>query len=383
MSNPAASPARAADGAVFSSGGPETGADFRGLRILLAEDNEINQAVAVGLLRMAGVETTVAENGRLALEELRSAPTGTFDLVLMDLQMPEMDGYEATRTIRRDPRFDSLPILAMTAHAMTGEREKCLKAGMNDHLTKPVEQERLLAALALWTGRAAGPPSSSSTVDAGRLPHLPGVDREFGLAVVGGNQRVYRELLARFAQDHAGAAREIRAALDAGDRDAAMRQAHMLKGAGANVGARRVEAAAGELERLLQTAEAVPSHPVADSLAGFERALSAVTGGIRAAGLLDPAAEDACDWVTPLSPEDLASGLERLWTLVSEDDMEALDLFDSLGERLRCTAEGDFRAAVDRLGTAIRAFDFVEARECLALLRSRERETPGKEGEMA
>jgi PAS domain S-box-containing protein len=378
MSNPAASPARAADGAVFSSGGPETGADFRGLRILLAEDNEINQAVAVGLLRMASAEITVAENGRAAVEKLRAAPPGTFDAVLMDLQMPEMDGYDATRTIREDPRFDSLPILAMTAHAMTGEREKCLDAGMNDHLTKPVEQEKLLAALARWTGRAAGPPAAPPTGESERLPHLPGVDREFGLAVVGGNQRIYRELLARFVQDHAGAAREIRAALEAGDRDAAMRLAHMLKGAGANVGARRLEAAAGELERLLQTPDADSS----DSLAGFELALSAVTGGIRAAGLVDPETGDACDWVSPLSSDDLDAGLERLAELLSQDDMEALDLFDSLGGRLGCSGGDDFRGAVDRLGTAIRAFDFDEARECLALLLSRDREALEREGEM-
>ncbi|MFP4584233.1 MAG: transporter substrate-binding domain-containing protein [Desulfococcaceae bacterium] len=371
---PAAQPAANPQKRTRSPKGNAAGEGLQGLRVLLAEDNEINQAVAVGLLKLSGVETAVAENGRLALDKLRSAPPGTFDLVLMDLQMPEMDGYQATRSIRKDPRFDSLPILAMTAHAMTGEREKCLDAGMNDHLTKPVDQEKLLSALARWTGRVAGTSAGSMAAGASeRLPHLPGVDREAGLAVVAGNQRIYRELLVRFVQDHAEASRAIRAELDGGDRAVAVRLAHTLKGAAANVGALRVEAAAGELERRLLKPEAEPSDALANALAGFERALSAVTRGIRAAGLADSESEDVCARVTPLSATELASGLDRLGELLSEDDMEAVDLFEALGTRLRCAAEGEFRETVDRMGTAIRAFEFDDARECLAGLRSRGR----------
>jgi PAS domain S-box-containing protein len=118
---------------------------IRGLHVLLTEDNEINQQVASELLNQAGVSVDIAENGRVALEKL---DRNTYDAVLIDLQMPVMDGYEATRAIRADQRFDDLPVIAMTAHAMASEREKCLSIGMNDHVSKPIEPERLFTALA-------------------------------------------------------------------------------------------------------------------------------------------------------------------------------------------------------------------------------------------
>jgi CheY-like chemotaxis protein/two-component sensor histidine kinase len=120
---------------------------IRGAKILLAEDNKINQMVATELLRIEGFETTVAENGRIAVELLQQQ---NFDLVLMDVQMPEMDGLEATRTIRSDERFKDIPILAMTANAMSGDREVSLEAGMNDHIAKPIEPKVLYSALAKW-----------------------------------------------------------------------------------------------------------------------------------------------------------------------------------------------------------------------------------------
>ena len=123
---------------------------IRGAKILLAEDNKINQMVAKELLKIEGFETTVAENGRIAVELLHSQP---FDLVLMDCQMPEMDGFEATRVIRSDKRFSDLPILAMTANAMSGDRELSLKAGMNDHIAKPIEPKILYSALVRWIRR--------------------------------------------------------------------------------------------------------------------------------------------------------------------------------------------------------------------------------------
>ncbi|MDR0703467.1 MAG: response regulator [Planctomycetaceae bacterium] len=124
---------------------------IRGAKILLAEDNRINQMVATEMLKMEGFQVDVAGNGRIALEMLQN---NQYDLVLMDIQMPEMDGLEATKIIRSDPRFDQLPILAMTAHAMTGDRELSIEAGMNDHITKPIDQALLFNALVKWICRS-------------------------------------------------------------------------------------------------------------------------------------------------------------------------------------------------------------------------------------
>jgi two-component system sensor histidine kinase/response regulator len=127
---------------------------MRGARVLLVEDNEINQEVALGQLEDAEVEVDVAENGEMAV---RMVQANAYDLVLMDMQMPVMDGIEATRVIRSDPRFDGLPIIAMTANAMAADRDKCLEAGMNDHISKPIDAQELFRVLSQWTrARNAG-----------------------------------------------------------------------------------------------------------------------------------------------------------------------------------------------------------------------------------
>ena len=123
---------------------------LKGAKVLLAEDNEINQLIAVEFLTERGVLVDVANNGREAIEMLHK---GQYDLVLMDIQMPEMDGLTATREIRKDARYQDLPILAMTAHAMTGDRELSLQMKMNDHITKPISAETLYAALHKWLPR--------------------------------------------------------------------------------------------------------------------------------------------------------------------------------------------------------------------------------------
>jgi two-component system, sensor histidine kinase and response regulator len=119
----------------------------RGARVLLVEDNEINQEVALGQLEDAKVQVDLAENGEVAV---RMVKDNQYDLVLMDMQMPVMDGIEATRAIRSDARFDDLPIIAMTANAMSADRDRCLEAGMNDHIAKPIEPQELFMMLTQW-----------------------------------------------------------------------------------------------------------------------------------------------------------------------------------------------------------------------------------------
>ena len=226
---------------------------LRGARILLAEDNEINQQIATELLASAGATVKAVNNGREAVDTLSQGPQPPpFDVVLMDLQMPKMDGYQATARLRSDPRFAKLPILAMTAHATAEERQRCLSAGMNDHIAKPIDPNALFETV----GRYYKPPSdvqpssepSSSTLVSGEPPSIAGLDARTGLARVGGNEKLYRKLLGQFVQEQGSAFEEITGALNAGDAALAERLAHTLKGVAGNLGATEVQTAAAALE---------------------------------------------------------------------------------------------------------------------------------------
>ena len=134
----------------FTQAGGEEERSLAGARVLLVEDNQVNQMVAKGLLDLVGVEVDVVEHGVAAIEYLSERADSLPDLVLMDIQMPVMDGYEASRRLRADSRFNNLPIIAMTANAMRGDREKAIQAGMNDHLTKPIDVDLLYQQLLHW-----------------------------------------------------------------------------------------------------------------------------------------------------------------------------------------------------------------------------------------
>jgi two-component system, sensor histidine kinase and response regulator len=262
----------------------ETGAQPRrlhGARILLTEDNEINQQIAIELLEQAGALVDVANNGREAVERLcAGGDEPDFDIVLMDLQMPEMDGFEATARLRSDSRFARLPIVAMTAHATLEERQQCLAAGMNDHIAKPINPDQLIATVARFhesksdrheeAGERRLPPESpGSDVDDG-LPRVDGLDARDGLSRVGGNRELYRKLLRQFIDGQGGAIVETGDALAAGDIARAERTAHSLKGVAGNIGAIRVQAAAARLERCLRDRAAAPEVEAARRAAAEE-----------------------------------------------------------------------------------------------------------------
>ena len=178
-------------------------------RVLLVEDNELNQLIAGELLRdVAGMELTLAANGQEALEHLRAAP---FDAVLMDVQMPVMDGYQATARIRQQREFAGLPVIAMTAHAMARDREKCLVAGMNDYVTKPVDPAELFAVLAKWLPDAA--PEDPAEAVASDPATAPGISFEIGLQRCMGRTELYGRVLQRFKETRFGDAKALRAAL--------------------------------------------------------------------------------------------------------------------------------------------------------------------------
>ncbi len=227
----------------------------RGARILLVEDNEINQQVATELLEQAGLQVEVANDGEKAVSYVVA---GAYDAVLMDLQMPKKDGFEATRDIRAQDRFKELPIIAMTANAMAGDKEKCLAAGMNDHVGKPININDLFSKLSKWikpivrdTSINASVTKSKVEIDV-QLPALTGIDTNLGISRVGGNKNFYRKLLIKFRDDYAGVVNEIKTQLKEEDIKTAERTAHTLKGVAGNIGAVELQKSAGALETAIR-----------------------------------------------------------------------------------------------------------------------------------
>jgi len=228
---------------------PDSGTleQIRGARILLVEDNFINQQVAVELLRQEYFRVDLAENGQQALDLLQP---GRYDIVLMDLQMPIMDGYQATRAIRSWKEYDELPILAMSANAMRHDREQCRAVGMNDHIPKPVDRRQLLAALCRWIkpGLRDKPEQLQKERSAGKLPQLCGINSRVALERLGGNQLVYLNILHRFAKEHPTIVQDIRRLIAQHEQEQAERLAHTLKGLAGAIGAESLQEAAKLLE---------------------------------------------------------------------------------------------------------------------------------------
>jgi CheY-like chemotaxis protein/HPt (histidine-containing phosphotransfer) domain-containing protein len=216
---------------------------LRGARVLLVEDNPFNREVAVDMLNKAGIAVTIAVNGQEALDWLGRAQ---FDGVLMDCQMPVLDGYAATRALRKIPQLRELPVIAMTANAMAGDREKVIEAGMNDHIAKPVNFERMFATLARWLQPAPG----AEVHGAIAAPSLTeyGFDADAGLRNVGGNEALFRRLLAMFLDREGDFCQRFGAAQAAGDMATATREAHDLKNEAKTLGMPALCEAATALE---------------------------------------------------------------------------------------------------------------------------------------
>lgn len=250
-----------------------------GLTVLVAEDNEVNVELAVDVLQRVGMQVVVARDGEQALAVLHSQRV---DGVLMDCQMPVIDGLAATQRIRAVPAWRDLPVIAMTASAMVGDREQALAAGMNDHVAKPIDIEALYATLARWLPEAAprrpGAPAVASR--AHQLPALPGLDIDGGLRRTAGQEVLYRRLLQLFDRQQQRFRPEFRAAVAAGDRAAAAALVHALKGAASTVGAVEVDVAAQALERTL----ADDTSPITLSAASqaLEQALERLAPGLAA-----------------------------------------------------------------------------------------------------
>jgi signal transduction histidine kinase/DNA-binding response OmpR family regulator/HPt (histidine-containing phosphotransfer) domain-containing protein len=323
-----------------------------GARILLAEDNDINQQIAVELLEGAGATVTIANNGREAVEKFSAPGQPAFDVVLMDLQMPEMDGYQATARLRSDSRLAALPIIAMTAHATVEERQRCLAAGMNDHIAKPIDP----AALYETVGRFYKPTSEPAAAAASRpasldgVPSIVGLDAANGLARVGGNRQLYVRILRQFVEQQGPAADQIAEAVARQDYVVAERLAHTLKGVAGNIGAAAVQSAAGALERLIRDrAQAgdveTARRQVGSLLTPMVAAMQAALGAPEAAPVTPPPASASAN---PAAAREAAA---RLAALLADSDPGAGDFIEvnrpALGPLFDAAGWAEFEALVE------------------------------------
>jgi CheY-like chemotaxis protein len=353
---------------------------LRGARILLVEDNDINREVATETLQEAGIVVTSAEHGAQALEQLAQA--GPFDLVLMDVQMPVMDGYETTAAIRAQDRFKDLPIIAMTANAMAEDRQRCLAAGMNDFVAKPIDTDRLWQALLRWTppqapqsdidpgAAGAGVGQSAALPMGATLPELSlevdGLDTRLGLKRCMGKPDFYRSLLRQFLVQHTQCVQHIRAAEAAGQWLAAQRVAHTLKSVAGNLGALRLQDEATAIEQQIADQLEAGLAPVLDeqSLSQLAATLERFRGQLEAA--LGPDSAHPAVSSQPAMPDGAAlmaikETCRELGRLLASGDFAAIELMEQHSDLLKNSLGSHY----DRLHRAVSEFDFERGQRIL------------------
>ena len=350
---------------------------FPGNHVLLVEDNTINQQVAGELLEQAGIQVTVADNGKIALEFLRNPDNkDRFDLVFMDLQMPEMDGLEAASHIRRMPEYNNLPVIAMTAHAMAGDRDKSLAAGMNDHLSKPVDPDHLQAVLLKWLPGAKKVQREAPAIGKEKPPadlpeesgDLPGLDLKKGLRNLGDNEDLYAEILNDFVDRYGEYGNKIGSEMKKGAIQAAVEMSHQIKGVSGTLAVNVVYQEAAALERDLRE-EAGTNSPHLDRLT---KALEQAVHSIRV--FSDRTSADTGEDMVenpPVDPERMKTLLKELNTLIFQNSIEAETTFEklrpdiissgleveakTLGEHI---AQYEFEAAKGILDTIVKQLKF-------------------------
>jgi signal transduction histidine kinase/DNA-binding response OmpR family regulator len=336
-----------------------------GARILVAEDNDINQQIAIELLESAGAKVTVANNGREAVQALSDVTH--FDIVLMDLQMPGMDGYQATAKLRSDARFSSLPIIAMTAHATLEERERCLATGMVDHVSKPIDPAMLYETVGRYyrpspiSPRKERAPENLAIDGVNDLQSIAGLDTQDGLSRVAGNRKLYLNLLRQFAEQQGPAVGQITSALAQSDFTLAERLAHTLKGVAGNIGATSIHSAAGALEKLirnrvasaeLETGKQSVSAALDPLIAQIESRLSATASDFQTQDTTAATAD-------PVRSREAAAQLSRLLT---ECDPGAADFVAANRTTLRPLFESETWPQFEKL---VRDYSFVDAQQKL------------------
>jgi len=341
--------------------------DATGIRVLLVEDNEMNQQIATELLESAGAIVTVANNGREAVKILtEGGQAPLLDVVFMDLQMPEMDGFKAAQLLRRDPRLQQLPIIAMTAHALAEERQRCLDAGMNDHVSKPIDPDVLFSTMMRWAKPRprlevefqANPlhtgTRQAKTTDETSLPEIAGINLADGLRRLAGNRRLYRDLLGQFVAKESGAAAQISAALESGDLKLAERIAHTVKGTAGNLGITEVQSEAQKLEKAIREGQ----DSVAALLGTFATVLGAQVHGIDQALRESTSAPPEGMLPSAFDGEAAAVAITRLKSLLDASDGGAGEAFRSVQDVLAGVVD---KTHMDSLSASISEFNFAAA----------------------
>ncbi len=347
----------------------------RGAYVLLVDDNDINQEVACELLEAAGVRVDVAGNGAQCLQKVAQ---NAYDAVLMDCQMPVMDGYETTRRLRAMSRFAALPVIAMTANAMVGDKEKCLAAGMNDFIAKPIDVEQLFLVLARWAKpkppalQDNNPGDSVASVDVdvdvdlngdvdasqGVVPTIQGLQIEGALRRMGGNAKLLHKLLDRFRLTQRDAVQRIAQALALNDITTAMREAHTLKGLAGNIGAFELVECAAQLEALLKHAPAADLPQRSAAIKPLEQALHALIAKLDVTLPRLPDDGPSAQPAVAVDKQALARDMLELSRLLKDDDAKAAKGVESLHGRLQAMGQVDNANALRGL---VAGYQFDEA----------------------
>ena len=326
---------------------------IQGASLLVVEDNEINQQVARELLEQALFRVDIANHGKEAMQMLDK---NQYDCVLMDVQMPVMDGFTATRELRKDKRHEGLPILAMTANATHEDRQRCEEAGMDDHIAKPIIPKVLFETLLKWVEhkeRDVPDAPGDEAADSLELPEIAGVDTEAGLARVGGNIGSYLKLLNKFAENQADAISEIRSAFADNDNELSVRLAHTLKGVGGAIGADDLQETAAKLESSLKKK---PGDLPDTLLSAAEQELNRIVGllaDLAAASQPESAA-------TGVIPDDIGESLQALLDKLEDYDTESEELLDELIAQTKGTEMYDSLMSVRK---RVGQYDFEAAAE--------------------
>ncbi len=348
--------------------------EFAGVRVLLAEDNEANQMVAEELLSRLGIELDIAADGRIAVDMARKN-IGRYAAVLMDMQMPHMDGLEATRVLRMDPSFKELPIIALTANAMKQDLDACLAAGMNDHITKPIDRAVMLTTLRRWLPRStvatpagvgAGPPQDVDSGPAnpaaeGDPPKLEGIEVEAALRRLGLGFDSLRRMLIRFADGQGKTLEELREAVTAGAADEVARLAHAIAGAAGNLGADMLRAAAKALEHagregggdLHQLLEVVNERAVV-----VFRSIGTLRGS---------PVEQSAARAQPMEPSQIRGGLERLGIALDNSDPSAVA--EAIAELVGWESPPEVAADLNRVRDLVDNYEYDQAAAVAARVR--------------
>ncbi len=329
---------------------------IKGASILIVEDNILNQEVAIGLLEDFDLSVDIANDGREAVEMVAKR---NYDIVLMDMQMPVMDGVTATIEIRKDARFKQLPIIAMTANAMEQDKEMCANAGMNDHVAKPIDPDELFRALIKWVKPKQSPLKTlpmaqkiaiNLPVD-NVLPYIDGLDVELGLKRMMGKKPLYLNMLRKYVINQENTIVELRMALAENNYELAERIAHSAKSVNGNIGATGLQNMAVELEKLINTQAS--NDVIEAKIASFEQVQFAMITSLKMALPLDKP-----DNVENVDPSKFVEILNRLNELLKDDDSEANDVLDDNVDLLRFVLGVDTFSKVDQ---AIKNFDFEQA----------------------